>query len=93
MNIFIPEILEVKNLELLDLKNNTERVKYMMSYSSVQWKNVYSLEKAQRLCPSLESTSLNVKAVRTEYKIMCILAGIKKVLAAQSCQTLRPHGL
>ena len=80
MNIFMPDFLEVKNLELLDLKNNTERVKYVMSYSSIQWKNIYSLEKAQRLCPSLENISLNVKVVITEYKIMCILAGIKKVL-------------
>ena len=88
MNIFIPDFLEVKNLGLLDLKNNTEGVKYVMSYSCIQWKNIYSLEKAQRLCPSLENTSLNVKVVITEYKITCILAGIKKVLVAQSCQTL-----
>ena len=47
--MLIPAFLEVKNLELLDLRNNTEMVKYMMSPSSAQWKSVYSLEKAQRI--------------------------------------------
>lgn len=53
--MFIPAFLEVKHLELLDLKNNTEMVKYITSHSSAQWKSIYSLEKAQRIYQSLEN--------------------------------------
>lgn len=53
--MFIPAFLEVKNLELLDLKNHTEMVKYIMSRPSAQWKSIYSLEKAQRIYQSLEN--------------------------------------